>query len=305
MSKVETISSIENSTSGGSREGFTIRDFKLSTYLPIAIGTILFGWLYMPVFSAWYEGWMVKESYYSHGPLVPVISLFVVWLKRKQLKDILIKPSAWGYAFLIPCLLMVVLLTRAGGTSIQGFVFPIILFGLVLLFFGGKMARELLFPIGYLYFMIVLPGFILANASFRIQMISTQGATELLRLLSFDVTREGQFIYMPNVEMQVAAACSGFRLLIALFALAAFFIYLTEGPWWGKAALIVLTLPLSAVMNSIRIAMVALVGNYMGSEAMVVFHDTYAGPIMLVMSFTALFYLARLVKCQKFNSTLI
>jgi len=294
----------EESVRSVAREGVTISDLKWTTYIPIGASLALLAWLYMPIFQWWYRMWMADESYYSHGILVPFISAFVVWLKRKQLKGIPVQAYAPAYLVIIPNLLIVVFMFWAGALSVQGLVFPLLLGGLVLVILGRSMARELAFPIGYLYFMCALPGFILTILSFRIQMLSTMGGTVLLRALTFDAYREGATITLPNIEVLVGAPCSGFRLLIALFALSVLFVYLKEGPWWGKAILIGLTLPLSLVLNSIRIAMIAIVGEFMGSDAMHAFHD-YSGYLMLVLAFIALFWLARLVKCEKFNSMLV
>ncbi len=111
-------------------------------------------------------------------------------------------------------------------------------------------------------------------------------------------------ILLPNVEVMVGAPCSGFRLLISLFAFTVLYTYLLEGPWWGRTLLVVFTLPLSLLVNSIRITLIALVGEFMGSEAMHSFHD-YSGYIVLILAFLVLVSFGRLVKCRKFNSMLM
>jgi len=284
-------------------EGMRIGDIRWTAWILIGLCLACLGLLYAYTFTYWYRIWMMKESYYSHGILVPFISAFLVYLKRKRLAAARIEPSALGYLILIPALAATVLAIVSGTGSAPGLTFPVVLAAVSMILMGRVMTRELALPIGYLYFMCVLPGFILVQASFRIQMLSTMLGTAILNVLGLHAERLGAMITLPNIEVMVGAPCSGFRLLISLFAFSVLFAYVKEGPWWGKAVLIGLTLPLSVLLNGIRVTMIAIVGEYMGSEAMHSFHD-YSGYLMLVLAFVLLSLLARFVKCRNFSSML-
>lgn len=289
---------------GGPKNQMMFDDIKPAAYVLFGIGLILLGWLFLPTFKWWYGMWMREESYYSHGILIPIISGFIIWLKKKRLKEIPVESSAIGYLLLIPAVVVTIVSVWASAASIGGLMFPLVLIGISLVLFGRTITKELGFPLGYLYFMCVLPTFVLAAVSFRIQILSTVGGTMLLRLIGLDVYREGAMIITPNIEVLVGAPCSGFRLLISLFAFSSLLAYLMEGPLWGRASLVALTLPLSLILNSIRISLIAIVGEYMGRDAMMAFHD-YSGYIVIVLALVILWLVARLVKCQKFNSTLL
>ncbi|MBP6964197.1 MAG: exosortase/archaeosortase family protein [Armatimonadetes bacterium] len=287
-----------------SRNGNTILELRKLDLVFAAILLIVFGWLYMPVFKWWYGVWMAKESNYSHGILIPLIFAFVVWLKRRAIAAVPIRPCAWGYAIVIPALFLVMFSAMANSASIRGMLFPILLGGFVLVLLGKAMLKELAFPILYLYFMAVLPGNLLGPASFRIQMWSTTGAATILNLIGIDAVQAGQVLTLPNgVEARVAEACSGFRLLISLFAFSVLFAYLKEGPWWGLILLVAITLPLSVFANAIRITMVCLVGQWRGAEAMHAFHD-WSGYIVLLLVLMCLPFLARLFRCRDFKPML-
>lgn len=281
-----------------------MREMKLPDIIPVVICFGLVFWLYTAVFHNWYVTWMAKESEYTHAFLVPFISLFIMWLRRKDLADARVEPSIMGLQYLIPSLLVFVVMTWAGATSPQGLFFPVLIWGLVLMLLGPHVAKIVKFPVAYLFFMCTLPGDILTKVTFRIQMISTTGATALLNLFGLQAEQSGQFISLPGITVEVAAPCSGFRMLISLFAFSVLFAYLKEGPLWGRLTLVAITLPLSIVLNSLRIMMVAVVGDYWGSEAMHSFHD-YSGYMVLAMAFVILPLLARLLKCPNFNSTLV
>src|SRR5438046_2468656 len=96
------------SASDGQAPTFNLRPDPMTTF---AVGTslILIGLLYWRVFVWWYSMYMRDESYYSHGPLVPIISLGILYLERDRLRKIRLAPSLWGLVALVPALALVVL----------------------------------------------------------------------------------------------------------------------------------------------------------------------------------------------------
>lgn len=282
----------------------SIQDLRWPTYIPMALCLGLVSWLYWPTFIVWYKSWMAKESYYSHGILIPAISLFLVWLNKKRLNVIPLGSDWVGYLVMLVAIVGIVFSTLVTSLTIAGLTFPLLLAGMVMVLLGRDLARQLAFPIGYLYFMCTLPGTILAIVSFRIQVLSTIGATYLLRALAFDVSREGTTIVMPNLPVFVGPACSGFRMSVTLVAITVLFLYITEGSRWGRLTLFLSTFPLAVFVNAVRIALVSIVGEYQGSDAMQFFHDNIAPYIEIVMAFGLLLLIARLVKCLKLNSVL-
>lgn len=281
----------------------TISSLGWLTYALMAISVAILIVLYIPTFRAWWYAWTVKDSYYSHGMLIPPISGFIIYLKRKDVRSLAVEPSPLGWLLLLPALGIAILASWSDTTSIVGLMLPLIIAGAVILLFGKAIFRQLLFPIAFLYFMCVIPSFLITVISFKIQMLSTKGGTLLLKLLGFSAEREGVLIYMPYITVKVGAPCSGFRLLISLLAFSTLYAYLKEGPVWGKLTLVASTLPLSLIINSLRIAMIGIVGNSLGSEAMHKFHD-YSGYIVLVLAFLFLSLLSRWVGCRKFNQML-
>jgi exosortase len=300
---MQTANTTEKVDTGSWKESFRIADLKSPLLVPICLNFVVLLWLYLPTFHWWSVEWMKEDSYYQHAPLIPFISLFVVWLKRKQLLALPVKPWPAGYFLVVPGILIAVMMTWAGAKEVQGLVFPIILTGMIMVLFGQQIVRELRFPLAYLYFMVVLPGDVLAKLSFKIQLLSTIGAVGFLKLIGFDVNRVGVKIELPSVDVLVGGPCSGFRLLISLFALTILFVYLAEGRKFSKSMLVILMFPFSIVLNAIRITMIALVGEKWGYETMQSFHD-YSGYIMLLLAFALLWALAGVFKCRRLNSML-
>jgi exosortase len=267
----------------------------------VVIGVLATALIYWRTMSWEWEKWWITESEYSHGILIPFISGFIIWFNWKRISAIRVRPSAWGFLPLALALLTQYASHRCAQISISGMTIPLMLVGGSLILFGKKATWQLLFPILFLYFMLYPPTSILSRVSFLIQMKSTYLATLGLKGLGFDVSQEGQKIHMPSITLQVVAACSGIRTLVMMLSFGVFMSYMLVGPLWGRLSLVAMIPPLALITNSIRILVVALVGEYYGTDWMKIAHD-YGGYVIVFISMIMLFYLGKVVRCRDFRS---
>ncbi len=255
-------------------------------------------------FVDWWKSWDKPHSYYSHGPLVPLISLFMVWANRKRLAAERLSPSWSGLLLLIPSVPLFIFGRWTGSGIVCALTFFTFLIGGLLLFAGWRITRLLLFPILYLAFMIPAPATLLDNTTFRIQYASTTLAAKILQLTGYDVVQVGSEIrgsVLPDT-LRVGVACSGFRMLISLLTFTAFFVYMLRAQWWKKFVLVAIAFPLSVFVNGLRIASIGYIGIWTGSaKNMMKFHDTWAMVFELVLSFAILFGFARLIGANDFG----
>jgi len=70
-------------------------------YIRPAIITALLLIIYSPTIWWMVDRWNAKDSYYSHGLLVPIVSLYVLWIKRDKLFAINPKPVNIGLWLMI------------------------------------------------------------------------------------------------------------------------------------------------------------------------------------------------------------
>jgi len=267
----------------------------------VAATLVIISWGFTRSFQKWWEVWWMTDSLYSHGILVPFISAFIVYSDRQRLAKLEIRPNLpLGVAALSLVMLLNLACRTAWVPSIENFTFPIMLLSGVLLLLGTQMAIALLFPILFLLFMVPLPGFLLSKLNVQIQLWSTAVATKLLQLMQLDAEHIGTQINMPSIMVTVGAPCSGFRMLISLFAFSSFFAFMKEGPKWGRVGIVLFAFPLALLANSTRVMLIALVGEFHGEDAMHSFHD-WSGYIMLVVSFVSIELVSRLLRCRKFR----
>jgi exosortase len=273
----------------------------LLDYWPLLLAGALFIALQWPVLKNWWGIWEEKESYYSHGILVPFIAAFMLWTQRSKLAKAEISHSWFGLVLLLICIPVHFIGLMMELRVLYGIAFYLCMFGALLMMLGWRITRISFVPIIFLITMMPIANWMLDNLTARFQLISATIATKFLQLTSgHDLTQYGNTIYSPSLPgtqtLLVGSPCSGLRLLISLITFCWFFTYVIRGTWWKKAILLAMSFPLSIFINSLRITMIGYAGFWTGSsEAMHKFHD-YSGYIGLVICFVILFGIAKLLK---------
>ncbi len=264
---------------------------------PMLVVIVVFLFVQRNCMAAWWKVWNMDDSYYSHGPLVPFLAGIMVWTRRYHLRLEEIKPSKWGILLLIIFLPAFAVGSLTGVREFQAIAFMIGLFGCSLLILGMHPTRVLAIPYLFLFTMMPISGFLLDAATGRFQLISTTVATTGLKLC-MDVQQIGNTIVSDSLPepLLIGIPCSGLRLLISLITFSWLFVYIFEASWWKKVLLVLLALPLSVFINSLRIALIGLVGVATDSvDWMHKFHD-YSGMIGLILCFVILFGFAKILR---------
>jgi exosortase D (VPLPA-CTERM-specific) len=201
--------------------------------------------------------WTTQEEY-SHGFLIPLVSLWLVWMRRDAIRAS-IGPPSWTGALLI---LVAILLHVTGAFSaifiLSQLAFIVALLGITLAVGGFSLLRVAFFPIIFLIFSIPLPYFIDANLSLQLQLISSQLGVFFIRLFGIPVYLDGNMIDLGTYKLQVVDACSGLRYLFPLLSLSFLAAYLFDAPIWQRALVLLSSIPITIAMNGFRIGMVGV-----------------------------------------------
>jgi exosortase len=191
--------------------------------------------------------------------LIPVVSIFFAWTKRKEILAIAAQPNRFvgGIVFFAGCLAYAVWKITIIDFIIEiGLV--ILTLGVCLLLLGTRHTRILLFPVSYLILATSLVGRVMDFLSTYLQHISAFLSEHFLNLAGWTVIRNGRFLRLPHMVLEIAAACSGTSQLTALVAFAAPVAFLRHRSWPLRCILIGLTLPIAIFFNSIRIVLIAI-----------------------------------------------
>ncbi|HSV43792.1 MAG TPA: exosortase/archaeosortase family protein, partial [Candidatus Bathyarchaeia archaeon] len=226
---------------------------------------------YVPTFLWMKIRWFAKDSYYSHGVLIPFVVAYLIWDKREQLQGLLpyqaTESRRWGIPLVLTGLVIHLISSILRVYFTSGFSFLLVLIGLVLHFYGQKTLKMLSFALFFLVFMLPLPEVVIVNISFRMKMFAAAMAAKVINQIGILAIREGSVIRMPHAYVVVDDVCSGLRSLISLAALGSLFAYFFKAPLWKKIILFVSTIPIAVITNMCRVVFLAFVSEIWGHEA--------------------------------------
>ncbi len=259
----------------------------------IIIGILL---SYMPTFFWMWDRWFVKDSYYSHGILVPFVCAYLIWLKKKELAVIPHRSSPWGMGVMISGLLVHILSSLLRVYFLSLFSLLLVIIGFILIFYGSKVLRKVLFPVLFLFFMMPLPLFVVVNLSFNMKLFAADIAKGVLQNMGFQVERIGSTIRMEHVSIIVEDVCSGLRSLISLTALASVFAYWMKGSAVNKTFIFLSAIPIAILTNVCRIVFISFASEVWGPQYVVGFVHDLSGLLIFVLAFGMLYWLVKLIE---------
>jgi exosortase D (VPLPA-CTERM-specific) len=209
--------------------------------------------------------WSTQEEY-SHGFLIPIIALWLLWTRRHALAASIGRPSWIGPVLILLAAVMHITGKLSSLFMLSQLGFIVALIGVALGVGGYSSLKVTFIPIIFLIFAIPLPYVVDAGLSFQLQLISSQLGVFFIRLLQIPVYLEGNVIDLGNYKLQVVEACSGLRYLYPLMSLGFLAAYLFQAPFWQRALVFLSTIPITIVMNSLRIGLVGVMVENWGPQ---------------------------------------
>ncbi len=264
----------------------------LKTWWPVVLGLLV---LYVPSYWTLAHG-LWNDDDYAHGPIVLVVSLFLIWQQRAVFLADSAKPSgteaAIGWT-----LLVVGLLAYALGRSQDILLFEIgsqipVILGALLITLGTKAARALWFALFFLIFIVPLPGFIVDAATGPLKQYISVIAEQVLYAAGYPIGRTGVTLTVGQYQLLVADACSGLHSMFSLSAMGLLYLYLMERTSVARNLIIMAAiLPIAFAANIVRVMVLILVTYHMGDEAGQGFLHGFAGIMLFVIGLLFLFVL--------------
>ncbi|MEO5959998.1 MAG: exosortase/archaeosortase family protein, partial [Opitutaceae bacterium] len=232
---------------------------------------------------------------YSHVVLMPFVSLYLVWIKRRELPPA--SRSARGFA---------ILFFAMGGIAVAGYWWAnwqgaklapedalalttlgwLLLFaGVSAWFLGHEVLRSIRFPLAMLAFMIPFPVAVLNGIEFFLQHGSAQAALAMFRIVGTPLFQHGLVFELPgNFSMQVAPECSGIHSTLALLitSLLAGHIFLRSA--WARTILTLAVVPLALVRNGFRVFTLGELCVHISPKMIDSYIHHHGGPIFFALS---------------------
>lgn len=237
---------------------------RISDLIKILIPFGILAYVYYPTFLWMVDRWSVRDSYYSHGFLIPAVTLYWIYAKRKQLRETPLSADTLGLAVLLLGASMQIAASILRIYFLSAFSFVFMLFGTVQVLFGRAFLKQIWYPLAFLFLMIPLPLLTIADITLKMKFFVAQLAAGGLNAIGIHAVRQGSYIVTPHSTLLVGDPCSGLRSFLAFLCLGFVFAYGPQLNWWKKGILIVLGLPLAILFNVARVFSLSLLGEIYG-----------------------------------------
>ncbi|WP_313807708.1 exosortase A [Sphingobium sp.] len=189
-----------------------------------------------------------NASTYGHCLFIPIL---VAWLVQQRLPGLRqLEPGGWapGLLWLGAGAFAWMLGAAAGVAVVRHGALILMLQGSVMALLGPAVARALLFPLFYAFFMVPFGEEIVAP----LQLLTAHISMILLHLTGVPAQMQGIFITTPNGYFEVAEACSGAKFVIAMTAYGLLVCNVCFTSWRRRIAFMAGALSLAIVANGVR-----------------------------------------------------
>ena len=265
----------------------------------VGVLVVLFVFLHWRMLDWLVRSWL-KNPNWSHGFLIPLFSLYLIYTRRNSLRQVKRRVCLPGLVLMILCLLGEVVV--GGGIPgvrsfwLMAFAMVGMMLSLVLYLAGPAMLRMLWLPIAFLLLAVPVTESLYVRAAYPLQEFAAAGAVGVLNMIGVEITRKASNLSLLTQagqvhDLTVAEACSGMRLLMAFFALGVATAYLETRPIWQRIVLVAAALPIAVLCNVLRVTITCTMYYIDKPElGQGVLHN-FAGMLMLIPAFGMLWVL--------------
>jgi exosortase len=232
------------------------------------------------------DSWLLPDSYYSHGLLVPVVAGAVLWSRRADWRSVPSRFDGRGWWLLGPGLLLHLCGAALMIDSLSAASMIPSLIGVVWLAMGAARLGRVWPVLALALFAIPMPIFVTGRIAFELKEVAINTSESLCHALGLQVERHSADLFVPphREPLTVADACSGLRSLMALTTLGYCFAFFL-GPQRGLRRWILLlsAVPIAVVTNIFRITGICFWARERGvAEASTTGHDVLRWAAWLV-----------------------
>lgn len=267
-----------------------------SQYFPLASLVVLVGMVviaYWDMFGLISAAW--NEGLYSHGWIVPLFALGLLWLRWEPFTEVPMSERWIGLAIIAAGLGLRIFAAEYFINTFEKLSFVPTVFGVFLLVGGMRTIRWAWPALIFLLFMFPLPTFFEVSILGFLQKLASISSTFVLQTLGVAAFRQGNLISIPGMAqpLTVADACSGLRMATIFGALAVAMVFIIERPWWDKFIILLSAIPIALIVNIVRITVTGLLYMAAGPNNIAVqkiCHD-YAGLVIMMPLAMALLWL--------------
>jgi exosortase len=250
--------------------------------------------------------WLVVSwlgsPYYSHGFLVPLISVgLAFWIERQQ------PPGSErrhrpGQDFVVGLVLVALAIAlhlyalRYRHFLLSSLTLPAALSGSILALGGAVLLKRQAFPLIFLLFMVPLP--LLEQSTPWLSRAVASAVAALVRPLGIAVTTAGARVQLAGTALAIGAPCSGVNSLAALVTLATLYAFVSRCRVSARVLIVILSIPIALCANLVRVLAIVLLAHYISLDLALGFFHDWSSPFLFLVAMGLLIVIGRGLGCR-------
>jgi exosortase len=213
------------------------------------------------------------HDYGSHITFIVPVSAYLIYLKQDEIFSKIQSSFLAGSVLLLAGGILSWLaekpLAEKHSLSLEDNYFSLLILAVVivwmsgfLFFYGPRAFRTGSFPLLFLLLLVPIPEILIDKITFFLQAGSAAVAYGLLRLLQVPVFKQGFFLHLPTLNIEVAKECSGIRSSLALLITTLLVGEFALRSGWRRLIFVLSAVPVLILKNGVRITAICLLSIY-------------------------------------------
>jgi exosortase len=280
---------------------------QLAVLASLSAAAILWVWLLalQPIYTAamgastplitWLRSVWSNSEDMGHGPFLPLVSLYVVYQRRRELASALGGTDWRGFVFTLFGLLIFWAGLKTEDVRICLLALVLWLWAVPFALYGAGVARQLVFPAGYLLLSVPVDS-LLIFFTMKLRLLAAVMAVGIANGIGIATERIGTGLHSAvggGFNLDVAEPCSGLRSIFAMTALAGAYAYFTQKTLLRQWLLFLCAVPVAVIGNIVRIVTITMVAAGFGEKTAAGFYHDYSGYIVFLVAILLLYELGR------------
>ena len=242
------------------------------------------------------NAWL-NQSGYSHGPLVLLISAWLVW-KESLSSPLQIPPmaSTWLFLLAIASGLVWALSFVSATQAVQLLALIVISFCAVSWVFGSKLSLRFLVPVGFLVFAIPIWDLVTPT----LQQLTIEVNSFLLSWLGWTTYFVGDIVHVRSGSFRIAQGCGGTHYFVVALSLGVLYAHVNYCSVKIRALFVLLAAITAMIANWVRVFVIVVVGDMTNMQHFLIKVDHYYfGWIVFVLAIIPLFAVGRALQSRE------
>lgn len=201
------------------------------------------------------------------------VAIILAWLRRERVRLCPPRASPLGALIIAGGWGLIALGQDRAIDLFRDFGALLVVAGAVLTVTGRGVFLRFAAAWGALLFLVPVPGRIRGLIAVPMQQVSAEVTAFLLEIFGLPIERHGNMLMINGVEVAIAEACNGMRLVAALALVAYAFVFSFPMRTWARLLLLAISPIMAVLVNVVRLVPTTLLYGYANPDIAGLFHD--------------------------------